>query len=82
MKDRKYLGMTVQQLGILAGLAVLACLIFGVTGGFALRGGLGLFSRPPQPTPFMQPTATVIIIPTVTLTATQTPIPYEQLIPY
>ena len=81
IKDRKYLGMTVRQLGILAGLALLACLIFGVTGGLALRGSLGWFSRPPQAAATSQTTATVIVIPTLTSTATQTPIPYEQLIP-
>jgi hypothetical protein len=81
-QDRKYLGMTVKQRGILAGLAVLACLLFGVTGGFALRRGLGLFSRSPQPTPVIQPTSTRIIIPTATFTETLTPIPYKQLIPY
>ena len=81
-EDRKYLGMTVRQLGILAGLAVVACLIFGVTGSLALRRGLGLFSRAPQSTPIVQPSATLVIPPTITPTATITPIPYEQLIPY
>lgn len=82
MKDRKYLGMTAQQLGILAGLAVLACLIFVVTGGLALGKGLGFLARPPAPTPVMLPTSTRIVLPTITPTETQTPIPYEQLVPY
>lgn len=82
MKDRKYLGMTAQQLGILAGLAVLACLILGVTGGLALGKGLGFLARPPAPTPVMLPTSTRIVLPTITPTETQTPIPYEQLVPY
>ena len=81
-QDRKYLGMTVRQLGILAGLVVLACLIFGVTGSLALRRGLGLFSRAPQSTPVIQPSATSVILPTITPTETVTPIPYEQLIPF
>ncbi len=81
-QDRKYLGMTVQQLGILAGLVVLVCLIFGVMGSLAFRRGLGLFARAPQPTPVVQLTATIVIPPTVTPTGTATPIPYEQLIPY
>jgi hypothetical protein len=81
-EDRKYLGMTVRQLGILAGLAVVACLIFGVTGSLALRRGPGLFSRAPQPTLVVQPSATIAIPPTITPTATITPIPYEHLIPY
>ncbi len=81
MKDRKYLGMTLSQLGILAGLAILACLIFAVTGGLVLRRGLGLFSRGPKPTPAILPTSTSIILPTITPTETQTPVPYAQLIP-
>lgn len=81
-QDRKYFGMTVLQLGILAGLVVFACLLFGVTGWFALRGGLGLFSRSSEPTPTIQPTSTRLIISTATPTETPTPIPYEQLIPY
>lgn len=81
-EDRKYLGMTVRQLGILAGLAVIVCLIFGVTGSLALRRGLGWFSRAPQSTPVVLPSATLVVPPTITPTATITPIPYEQLIPY
>lgn len=81
-QNRKYLGMTAQQLGILAGLAVLACLILGVTGWLALRGSPGLFPRSPQATPVILPTSTTIVIPTITPTETQTPLPYEQLIPY
>lgn len=81
-QNRKYLGMTAQQLGILAGLTVLACLIFGLTGGLALRGGLGGFSRSPEPTPVILPTSTMVIVPTATQTETPTPLPYEQLIPY
>jgi hypothetical protein len=80
-QDRKYYGMTVQQVGVLAGLAGFACLLFGVTGWLALRGGLGLFSRSSEPTPTAQPTSTRLIAPTVTPTETPTPIPYEQLIP-
>jgi hypothetical protein len=81
-QDRKYLGMTVRQLGILAGLGVLACLIFGVTGSLTFRRGLGLFQHSQQPAAVTQPTATLTILPTITLTATLTPIPYEQLIPF
>lgn len=80
-QDRKYYGMTVQQVGVLAGLAGFACLLFGVTGWLALRGGLGLFSRSSEPTLTAQPTSTRLIAPTVTPTETPTPIPYEQLIP-
>jgi hypothetical protein len=80
-RNRKVLGMTVQQLGILAGLGLLACLIFAATGGLAVRRGLGLFSRSQQSTPVTQSTATPMILPTITPTLTVTPIPYEQLIP-
>jgi hypothetical protein len=81
-QDRKILGMTVGQLSVLAGLGVLACLIFGAIGILGFRRGLGLFSRPPQPTAAIQPTATIAILPTITPTGTATPLPYEQLIPY
>ncbi len=81
-QDRKILGMTVQQLSILIGLAGLICLIFGVVGSLALRRGLVSFSRAPQPTTVTQPTATLMILPTVTPTGTATPLPYEKLIPY
>ena len=81
-QDHKYWGMTSKQLGILAGLAALACLIFGVTGGLALRDGLGLFSRSSESTLAAQPTATLLVLPTATSTVAPTPIPYEQLIPF
>jgi len=81
MQDRKYLGMTIRQVGILAGLAVLACLLFGVTGVFALRRGFSLFSQSPTSTPVMQLTATPFVLPTLVPTVTLTPIPYDQLIP-
>jgi hypothetical protein len=80
-QDRKYYGMTVQQVGVLVGLAGFACLLSGVTGWLALRGGLGLFSPSSEPTPTAQPTSTRLIALTVTPTETPTPIPYEQLIP-
>jgi hypothetical protein len=60
---------------------MLKCLLFGVTGWLALRGGLGLFSHSSEPTPTAQPTSTRLIALTVTPTETPTPIPYEQLIP-
>jgi len=78
---RKYFGMTLLQIGILAGLAGAACLLFGLAGWFALRGKSGLFGRAPQSTPIAQATSTMIVIPTLTPTLTSTPIPYELLIP-
>lgn len=81
-RDRKYLGMTTQQLGILGGLAVVLCLLCSVTGVLALRRGLsGLFSGAPVDTPAVQPTSTIIVPPTLVLTETPTPVPYDQLIP-
>ncbi len=81
-QDRKYFGMTIQQIGILVGLGVFACILFGVTSVFILRRGLnGLLSQAPQTTPIVQVTATPFAIPTITPTETPTPIPYDQLIP-
>ncbi len=82
MQDRKYFGMTIQQLGILIGLAVFACLLFGMAGFFIIRRGIsGLQSQPQTILPTLQMTATPFALPTLTPTATRTPLPYEQLIP-
>jgi hypothetical protein len=81
-QDRKYFGMTAQQLGILGALAAVVCLLFSVVGVLVLRRGVsGLFSRAPQSTPVMQATSTMIVNPTPETTPTATPIPYDQLIP-
>lgn len=80
-QDRKYFGMTIQQLGILGGLAAVACLLFGITGVFALRRSSGLFSKPPESIPTVQLTSTIVLTPTIVVTETPTPIPYDQLIP-
>ena len=78
MQDRKYFGLSTRQIGILAGLAGAACLLFGMMGWFVFRGG---FSQAPKNTPVIVSTSTPFVIPTVTPTVTSTPIPYEQLIP-
>jgi hypothetical protein len=78
MQDRKYFGLNTTQIGILAGLAGAACLLFGLTGWFIFRGG---FSRAPVSTPVTVSTSTPFVIPTITPTLSPTPIPYEQLIP-
>ena len=78
MQDRKYFGLSTKQIGILAGLAGAACLIFGFTGWFIFRGG---FSRSPASTPVIALTSTPFVIPTITPTVPPTPVPYEQLIP-
>lgn len=79
-ENRKYFGMTTAQLGILGGLAVAACLVFGVTGWFVIRGGFG-FTQSRTNTPVPESTSTPFVIPTITPTVTSTPVPYEQLIP-
>jgi hypothetical protein len=82
MQDRKYFGMTIQQIGILVGLAVFVCLLFGTAGFFIVRRGLsGLHSQAPAITPTPRITATPFTLPTLTPTETPTPVPYEQLIP-
>jgi hypothetical protein len=81
MQDRKYFGMTVQQLGILGGLAAFACLLFGMTGIVMLRRNPAFLSNSPASTATVQPTSMIVLSPTRTSTATPTPIPYDQLIP-
>ena len=80
-QDRKYLGMTLQQAGILAGLAVVACILLSVATWLALRTGLGMLSQPPGSTPVMGSTSTPFLLPTLSPTATLTPVPYEALVP-
>jgi hypothetical protein len=81
-QERKIFGMTSQQVAFIAGLGVIACLLFGIVGWLALRGGLGLFSRTPDVIPSALPTSTRLVTPTAGPTETPTPIPYDQLIPY
>jgi len=80
-QNRKYLGMTIGQIGILAGLAGAACLLCGLIGLFVLRGNSGFFSRSPENTPVVLSTPTIFLLPTLTATVAPTAIPYEQLIP-
>ena len=80
MYNRKYFGMTRSQIGIIGGLAALACCLFGIMGYLILGQGLSL-GRAPQIPPTAILTATPIVIPTITPTPLPTPIPYEQLIP-
>jgi hypothetical protein len=78
--NKKYFGMTLTQIRILAGLAGAACILFGLTAWLFLRGS---FNRSPvgQGTPVSQSTATPWAIPSPAPTRTATPVPYEQLIP-
>jgi hypothetical protein len=80
-QNRKYFGMTPTQIGILAALAGVACLLFGVTGWFVFRGNSNLFASAPQNTPIPQSTPTPFMMPTLTSTQTPTKVPYEMLIP-
>lgn len=80
-QNRRYLGMTAQQIAILAGLAVLACVLFTVAGCFFLQGAPRLLAPAPQNTLPPQITDTPFVLPTLTPTETPTPIPYEMLIP-
>lgn len=77
---RKYFGMTIPQLGILAGLAGALCLILCVAGWLIFGGGLNTASQQQIPTA-IGPTVTPVVSPTVTFTPAPTAIPYEQLIP-
>jgi len=79
-QNRKYLGMTGSQIGILAALAGALLLILCLGGWFIFGGGFN-FSSPPENTPVPQSTPTLIVIPTFTPTVLPTSIPYEQLIP-
>lgn len=79
--DNKYFGMTLKQIGILAGLAATACLLFALASWFFLRGKFGQSSNPAQGAPISQYTATPWAIPSLVPTGTVTPVPYEELIP-
>ncbi len=80
-QERKYFGMTVQQLGILGALAAFACLLFGMTGFIMVRRNVGFTAKPLASTATMQPTSMIVFTPTPTPTVIPTPIPYDQLIP-
>jgi hypothetical protein len=80
--EKKYFGMTMMQIGILGGLALVLVCIIASGGGLILRGR---FSKSSQQItiPTAAPTVTQLpaIPPTMTPTIVPTPIPYEQLIP-
>lgn len=79
---KRYFGLTVTQLGILAGLALLACILMSVLGYLIVRNGLGGASTsgavPPPAT--ATPTFTATFTPTISPTPTATPIPYESVL--
>lgn len=80
--NKKYFGMTVTQLGILAGLAGLALVLFCVV-GYLVLGKVTGSSVPDVATATNtpQPTVTLVTTPTLTTTPESTPLPYELLIP-
>lgn len=77
-RQRRILGMTSAQIGILVGLGAAACILFAFTGWLVMRGG---FQPAPAVTAVPQMTSTPFVIPTLTATVTPTLVPYEQLIP-
>jgi hypothetical protein len=77
--NKKYFGMTVTQIGILAGLAGTAFLLFCILGISVIRRAAGSALQPPIAT--LQPTVTMVLTPTQTTTPAPTPLPYESLIP-
>ena len=79
MQHTKYFGMTPIQIGILAGLAGLVCLLFGLAGWFISRGSSNGLSNASQNNAL--PTPTPWTLPSPAPTQTATPIPYETLIP-
>jgi len=81
-QNRKYLGMTFAQIGILVGLGAVACVLIVITGWLISGGSTKLpFSKAVATTPTSQLTPTPFVLPTITPTVTLTPVPYEQLIP-
>jgi hypothetical protein len=80
--NKKYFGMTVMQLGILAALAGLVFVLFCVVGYLILGKVTGSsVTSLPTATTTIQPTVTMVLTPTPTTTPAATPLPYESLIP-
>jgi len=79
-----FASMTLTQIGILAGMVGILICLACVGGFFVVRGLQGNGGAPAaQIPPTVQPTVTsvVLVSPTVEVTPTLTPIPYEQLVP-
>lgn len=79
-QNNKYFGMTLKQIALLGGLAVTACLLFGLAGWFVLRDR---FNGPSaaQNVPVSRSSATPWAIPSLAPTGSPTAVPYETLIP-
>lgn len=80
-QNRNYFGMTPTQIGILAALVGIVCLLFGLTGWLVLRGRFNPFAAGVQNTPISQSTPTPFVMPTLLPTGTPTSVPYELLVP-
>ncbi len=80
-QNRKYFGMTMTQIGILAGMAGFAILLFCIVGILVVQNGIRAAPQLTPPTATSQPTATLIPTLTQTSTPAPTPLPYESLIP-
>ena len=80
-QPHRYFGMTPTQIGILAGLAVTACLLFAIIGWFGLRENFSRSADAPQSTPVALSTSTPFVLPTLQPTGTSTTVPYESRIP-
>jgi hypothetical protein len=79
---KKYFGMTVMQLGILGGLAILVVLMFCIVGFLVLGKARGAaLSKIATAAPTIEPAPTLIVTPTISPTPGPTPLPYESLIP-
>lgn len=77
-RQRRILGMTSTQIGILIALGAAVCILFAIAGWLAMGGSIPLMARS---TPVPQTTPTRVVMPTITATLSPTPVPYEQLIP-
>jgi len=79
--EKKYFGMTMMQVGIIGGMAVILLALVCV-GGYLVLRNRGQ-STDVQSIPTVAPTVTsiVAVTPTLIQTALPTPVPYEQLIP-
>jgi len=80
-QGQRYFGMTRMQIGILAGLAGMLCLIIIVGGWLLLSNAGGRLSNPSVSGPAPTVTSVIVVSPTIEPTITPTQIPYEQLIP-
>ena len=80
-EGQRYFGMTRMQIGILAGLAGMLCLIVIVGGWLVLSNRTRMLSNSSVPVAASTVTSVAVVSPTTESTTTPTPIPYDQLVP-